>query len=271
EDFVVGQMMLLAADALLPSRIQMAFTLASHVLLVPLGVALPSLTLLMEGIGLWRKDPVALTIARRWSVVMAVQFAVGAVTGTILSFEFGILWPRMMGRFGAAFGLGFAIEGLAFFAEAIFIGIYLYGCGRVRLRGGVAARAPRSLSEARFRSPVHSRRRVDAGAAAGGRPRLARDRRGSARKVRRGRDHLDYAGSQPGGRGRLYRRGGRRPPRDSDSLARLLAGRILAGRHRPRPHELRRGRPPEHPRGEPHPSCLRHHGRSGVGGLCSVR
>src|SRR5438067_8252507 len=125
-------MMLLAADALLPSTIQMPFTLASHVLLVPLGEALPSLTLLMKSIGLWRKDPVALTIARRWSVVMAVQFAVGAVTSTILSFEFGILWPRMMGRFGAAFGLGFAIEGLAFFMEAIFISIYLYGWNRLR-------------------------------------------------------------------------------------------------------------------------------------------
>src|SRR5437867_10625917 len=109
----------------------MAFTLASHILLVPLGVAMPTLTLLMEGIGIWRKDPIALKIARRWSVVMAVQFAVGAVTGTILSFEFGILWPRMMGRFGAAFGLGFAIEGLAFFMEAIFIGIYLYGWKRL--------------------------------------------------------------------------------------------------------------------------------------------
>jgi cytochrome d ubiquinol oxidase subunit I len=120
--------------ALLPSRIQMAFTLATHVLLVPFGVALPALTLLMEGIGIKRNDPTALRIARRWSVVMAAQFAVGAVTGTILSFEFGILWPRMMGRFGAAFGLGFAIEGLAFFLEAIFIGIYLYGWNRLRPR-----------------------------------------------------------------------------------------------------------------------------------------
>ena len=126
--------MWLAGDALLPSRIQMAFTLAYHVLLVPLGVALPTLTLLMEGIGLARKDPTAIKIARRWSVVMAVQFAVGAVTGTILSFEFGILWPRMMGRFGSAFGLGFAIEGLAFFMEAIFIGIYLYGWNRLKPR-----------------------------------------------------------------------------------------------------------------------------------------
>src|SRR5437870_3627715 len=130
---VVTSLDLVASEsALLPSRIQMAFTLACHVLLVPLGVALPSLTLLMEAIGILRKDPTAIKIARRWSVVMAVQFAVGAVTGTILSFEFGILWPRMMGRFGAAIGLGFAIEGLAFFLEAIFIGIYLYGWTRLR-------------------------------------------------------------------------------------------------------------------------------------------
>jgi cytochrome bd ubiquinol oxidase subunit I len=121
-------------SALLPSRIQMAFTLATHVLLVPFGVAFPALTLVMEGIGLARNDRVALRIARRWSVVMAVQFAVGAVTGTILSFEFGILWPRLMGRFGAALGLGFAIEGIAFFLEAIFIGIYLYGWTRLRPR-----------------------------------------------------------------------------------------------------------------------------------------
>src|SRR5213596_1417162 len=124
----------LAADALRPSRIQMAFTLAYHVVMVPLGVALPTYALLMNGIGIFKNDPVALRIARRWSVVMAVQFAVGAVTGTILSFEFGILWPRLMGRYGAALGLGFAIEGLAFFLEAIFIGIYLYGWNRLRPR-----------------------------------------------------------------------------------------------------------------------------------------
>src|SRR3989440_8083714 len=124
----------LAADALLPSRIQMAFTLAYHVIMGPLGVALPTYALLMNGIGIFKNDPVALRIARRWSVVMAVQFAVGAVTGTILSFEFGILWPRLMGRYGAALGLGFAIEGLAFFLEAIFTGIYLYGWTRLRPR-----------------------------------------------------------------------------------------------------------------------------------------
>jgi cytochrome d ubiquinol oxidase subunit I len=117
--------------ALLPSRLQMAFTLAYHIILVPMGVTLPLLTVLMEGIGLRRNDPIALKLARRWSVVMAVQFAVGAVTGTILSFEFGILWPRMMGRFGDVFGIGFGIEGWAFFLEAIFIGIYLYGWKRL--------------------------------------------------------------------------------------------------------------------------------------------
>src|SRR6202521_6141307 len=109
----------------------MAFTLAYHIILGPLGVALPLLTVAMEGIGLRRNDRVALRLARRWSVVMAVQFAVGAVTGTILSFEFGILWPRMMGRFGDVFGIGFSIEGIAFFLEAIFIGIYLYGWTRL--------------------------------------------------------------------------------------------------------------------------------------------
>ncbi len=122
---------LLVADALLPSRVQMAFTLGYHVILVPLGVALPAYLLTMEGIGVFRKDPVALKIARRWSVLMAVTFAIGAVTGTILSFEFGLLWPLLMGRFGAAMGMGFAIEGIAFFLEAIFIGIYLYGWTRL--------------------------------------------------------------------------------------------------------------------------------------------
>ena len=112
----------------------MAFTLGYHIILVPLGVAFPTYTLVMNGIGIFKNDPVALRIARRWSVIMAVLFAVGAVTGTILSFEFGILWPGLLGRYGAAFGLGFGIEGWAFFLEAVFIGIYLYGWKRLRPR-----------------------------------------------------------------------------------------------------------------------------------------
>ena len=77
-------------------------------------------------------DADALLLAQRWSKYMAVTFAVGAVTGTVLTFEFGLLWPRFMGRFGDAFGIPFAIEGLFFFLEAIFIAIYIYGWKRLK-------------------------------------------------------------------------------------------------------------------------------------------
>ncbi|WP_436849595.1 cytochrome ubiquinol oxidase subunit I [Streptomyces avermitilis] len=123
------------ADApaqLLPARELMAFTLASHILLVPFGVALPAITLLMHYRGLRKGDAVALLLARRWSAVMAVQFAIGIVTGTVLSFEFGLLWPGMMGRWGDVFGLGFGVEAWAFFLEAILIAIYLYGWRRLK-------------------------------------------------------------------------------------------------------------------------------------------
>jgi cytochrome bd-type quinol oxidase subunit 1 len=90
--------------------------------------------LIANAIGLRRGDPVALLIARRWSGVMAVTFAVGAVTGTILSFEMGLLWPVLMGRFGGAFGIPPAVEGLFFFLEAIFIAIYVYGWSRLSPR-----------------------------------------------------------------------------------------------------------------------------------------
>ncbi|MFF4104571.1 cytochrome ubiquinol oxidase subunit I [Streptomyces sp. NPDC001903] len=117
---------------LLPARELMAFTLASHILLVPFGVALPAITLLMHYRGLRKGDPVALLLARRWSAVMAVQFAIGIVTGTVLSFEFGLLWPGLMGRWGDVFGLGFGVEAWAFFLEAILIAIYLYGWRRLK-------------------------------------------------------------------------------------------------------------------------------------------
>lgn len=123
------------ADApaqLLPARELMAFTLATHIIIVPLGVALPFITLVMHHRALRRNDPVALLLARRWSAVMAVQFAVGIVTGTVLSFEFGLLWPKMMGTWGDVFGLGFGVEAWAFFLEAVLIAIYLYGWRRLR-------------------------------------------------------------------------------------------------------------------------------------------
>ncbi|MEU4152960.1 cytochrome ubiquinol oxidase subunit I [Streptomyces sp. NPDC026659] len=128
---------MLSADVpaqLLPARSQMAFTLASHIILVPLGVALPLITLIMHGYGLRRGDGTALLLARRWSAVMAVQFAIGVVTGTVLSFEFGLLWPGMMGRWGDVFGIGFGVEAWAFFLEAILIAIYLYGWRRLPAR-----------------------------------------------------------------------------------------------------------------------------------------
>ncbi|MEU2774895.1 cytochrome ubiquinol oxidase subunit I [Streptomyces sp. NPDC007162] len=128
---------LLVADVpaqTLPARSMMAFTLASHIILVPLGVALPLITLVMHGHGLRRGDATALLLARRWSAVMAVQFAIGVVTGTVLSFEFGLLWPGMMGRWGDVFGIGFGVEAWAFFLEAVLIAIYLYGWRRLPAR-----------------------------------------------------------------------------------------------------------------------------------------
>ncbi|AWW41314.1 cytochrome ubiquinol oxidase subunit I [Streptomyces cadmiisoli] len=115
----------------LPARSLMAFTLASHIILVPLGVALPLITLIMHGYGLRRGDATALLLARRWSAVMAVQFAIGVVTGTVLSFEFGLLWPGLMGRWGDVFGIGFGVEAWAFFLESVLIAIYLYGWRRL--------------------------------------------------------------------------------------------------------------------------------------------
>jgi cytochrome d ubiquinol oxidase subunit I len=120
-----------ASAELLAARSQMAFTLGFHIILACLGVGLPTVVLIANAVGLRRSDPAALLLARRWSTVMAVTFAVGAVTGTVLSFEMGLLWPGLMGRFGGAFGIPFAIEGLFFFLEAIFIAIYIYGWRRL--------------------------------------------------------------------------------------------------------------------------------------------
>ncbi|MFF9362548.1 cytochrome ubiquinol oxidase subunit I [Streptomyces griseoluteus] len=119
-------------DQLLPAREQMAFTLGFHIILVPFGVALTSLMLVANYRGLRKGDEAALVLARRWSKVAAVLFAVGAITGTVLSFELGLLWPGLMGTYGAAFGFPFAIEGLFFFLEAIFVAIYIYGWDRMR-------------------------------------------------------------------------------------------------------------------------------------------
>ncbi len=122
----------LAVNPVTWARSQMAFTLAAHIILVPLGVSWAFFTLIANYKAIRHDDPDALALAQRWSKYMAVTFAVGAVTGTVLSFEFGLLWPRFMGRWGGAFGIPFAFEGLFFFTEAIFVAIYIYGWRRLK-------------------------------------------------------------------------------------------------------------------------------------------
>lgn len=122
-----------AADpaGLMPARQQMALSLGWHIILACFGVAFPAMIFVMHLRGIRKNDPVALNLAKRWGKVSAVLFAIGAVSGTVLSFEMGLLWPGLMGTFGDVLGLPFAFEGLAFFLEAIFLGIYLYGWGKM--------------------------------------------------------------------------------------------------------------------------------------------
>ena len=120
-----------SSSNLLAARNQMAFTLGFHIVLACFGVAFPAIMLIAEYRGRMHGDAEALKLAQRWSRAVAVLFAVGAVSGTVLSFEFGLLWPGMMDRFGDAFGIAFAIEGIFFFLEAIFIAIYIYGWKRL--------------------------------------------------------------------------------------------------------------------------------------------
>jgi cytochrome d ubiquinol oxidase subunit I len=126
-------MLLAAADppGLAPARQQMAFSLGWHIVLACFGVAFPAMIFVLHRRGVRQGDQGALELARRWSKVAAVLFAIGAVSGTILSFEMGILWPGLMGPYGDVIGLPFALEGIAFFTEAIFLGIYLYGWDRL--------------------------------------------------------------------------------------------------------------------------------------------
>ena len=140
---------LLLADSssnLLAARSQMGFTLGFHIVLACFGVAFPLVMLIAEWYGHRKNDPEALRLARNWSKAVAVLFAVGAVTGTVLSFEFGLLWPRFVDRFGDAFGIAFAIEGIFFFLEAIFIAIYIYGWDRLSPRAHMLAAVPIVIS-----------------------------------------------------------------------------------------------------------------------------
>ncbi|HZR38996.1 MAG TPA: cytochrome ubiquinol oxidase subunit I [Ktedonobacteraceae bacterium] len=119
---------------LLAARAQMGTSLAFHIIFAALGVGLPLLLCIAEGLALKTKNPVWMTLTRRWTKALAVLFAIGAVSGTILSFELGLLWPTYTKFAGAVVGLPFMLEGFAFFLEAIFLGLYLYGWKRLSAR-----------------------------------------------------------------------------------------------------------------------------------------
>ena len=113
------------------ARSQMAMSLAFHIVFAALGIGMPLLMVMAEGAYLRTGKPVFLELSKRWAKGTAVLFAVGAVSGTVLSFELGLLWPGFMAKAGAIIGMPFSLEGFAFFTEAIFIGVYLYGRSRL--------------------------------------------------------------------------------------------------------------------------------------------
>lgn len=113
------------------ARAQMGMSLAFHMIFAALGVALPLFMVIYDHRYRKTADPDYLELSKRMAKGTAILFAVGAVSGTVLSFELGLLWPSFMGTFGDVVGLPFGMEGFAFFTEAIFLGIYLYGRGRI--------------------------------------------------------------------------------------------------------------------------------------------
>ncbi|HTX46377.1 MAG TPA: cytochrome ubiquinol oxidase subunit I, partial [Solirubrobacteraceae bacterium] len=124
------------------ARQMQALSFSVHIPLVAFGISFPAMVLFVEWLGHRRGDELYLTLARRWSKVMITLFAVGVITGTVLSFEMGLLWPNFTGTFGSVFGVAFAIEGFSFFLEAIFIGIYAYGWKRMSPRAHMLSAIP---------------------------------------------------------------------------------------------------------------------------------
>src|SRR4026208_883892 len=119
---------------LLAARSQMGMSLAFHIIFAVVGIGMPLLMVMAERRWLTTGDQVYLELAKRWAKGTAILFAVGAVSGTVLSFELGLLWPRFMQFAGPIIGMPFSLEGFAFFTEAIFLGIYLYGWDRISPR-----------------------------------------------------------------------------------------------------------------------------------------
>jgi cytochrome d ubiquinol oxidase subunit I len=131
---------------LLQARQMQALSFSVHIPLVCFGIALPAIILYAEWRYLRTGDPLYRVLAQRWTKIMAALFAIGVITGTILSFEMGLLWPNFTATFGSVFGLGFAVEGFSFFIEAIFIGIYIYGWDRLSPRAHFASGVPMALA-----------------------------------------------------------------------------------------------------------------------------
>src|SRR3989440_12688470 len=131
---------------LLEARQMQALSFAVHIPLVCFGIAFPAMVLFVEWLYRRSGDPLYLTLARRWTKVMVALFAVGVITGTILSFEMGLLWPSFTATFGSVVGLGFAMEGFSFFMEAIFIGIYVYGWERLSPRAHFRSGIPIAIA-----------------------------------------------------------------------------------------------------------------------------
>jgi cytochrome bd ubiquinol oxidase subunit I len=129
-------------EHLLLARQTQALSFIVHIPLVCFGVAFPAMVLVMETLWLRTGDATYKALAKRWSKVMLILFAVGVVTGTILSFELGLLWPNFMATFGEVFGLAFGLEAFSFFVEAIFIAIYVYGWDRLPPRVHLATGIP---------------------------------------------------------------------------------------------------------------------------------
>jgi cytochrome bd ubiquinol oxidase subunit I len=135
-------------DPLLAARAQMAFSLGFHMIFAALGIGLPLFMVLAEGLWLRTGRPEYLALAKKWAKATGILFAIGAVSGTALSFELGLLWPRFMEFAGPMIGPAFALEGYAFFIEAIFIGLYLYGWDRLSPLGHWLCGIPVALSGA---------------------------------------------------------------------------------------------------------------------------
>src|SRR2546423_6364982 len=130
---------------LLAARSQMAVSLAFHIVFAVIGIAMPLMMVLAERRWQVTGHAIYLDLAKRWAKGTAILFAVGAVSGTVLSFELGLLWPRFMAFAGPIIGMPFSLEGFAFFTEAIFLGVYLYGWDRISPRAALPADRPVSV------------------------------------------------------------------------------------------------------------------------------